>query len=33
MQYDPDDADSPGQYFSNYIEPEDVSEYISEVLE
>jgi hypothetical protein len=33
MQYDPDDADSPGQYFSNYIEAEDVSEYISEVLE
>ncbi len=32
MRYDPD-SDSPGQYFKNYIEPEDVDDYISEVLE
>ena len=31
MQYDPDNG--PGQYWKNYIEPEDVDEYISEVLE
>lgn len=32
MKYDPD-ADSPGQYFNNVIEPNDVDSYISEVLE
>jgi hypothetical protein len=31
MQYDPDNG--PGQYWKNYIEPEDVEQYISEVLE
>lgn len=31
VQYDPDNG--PGQYWKNYIEPQDVGEYISQVLE
>jgi hypothetical protein len=31
MQYDPDSG--PGQYWKNYIEPDEVDQYISEVLE
>ena len=31
MQYDPDNG--PGQYWKNYLEPSDVDQYISEVLE
>jgi len=32
-QYAPDDESAPGQYFKNRIDPDDVNEYISEVLE
>lgn len=31
MQYDPDNG--PGQYWKNYLDPSDVEQYISEVLE
>lgn len=33
VQYDPDHAKAPGEYFKNYIEPDAVEDYISEVLE
>lgn len=32
-QYAPDDQSAPGEYFKNRIDPDDVNEYISEVLE
>lgn len=32
-QYAPDDQSAPGEYFKNRIDPDDVEEYISEVLE
>ena len=33
IKYSPDDQSAPGQYFKNRIDPNDVEEYISEVLE
>lgn len=33
INYSPDDQAAPGEYFKNRIDPNDVEEYISEVLE
>ena len=32
MMYDPDDPSAPGDYFKNYLEADDVDQYIEEVL-